>query len=157
MTIDVTSSSGYQDSKTISLLEKFGEYSQYLLPAATAIGAAVTGNMSVIAGMAVCSIAQKISLVKLKSLFPRERPRPYYFGKISKMDHQSFPSGHSAGAFLSFGLCMKLYGFAPQTILALGAASLVGASRVLCKKHWTTDVIAGALIGTSFGYLSGCF
>lgn len=61
----------------------------------------------------------------------------------------SFPSGHTAQAFMGAELLRKEYG-ADHPLLAVGGyavASMVGAMRVLNNKHWVTDVLAGAGIG----------
>jgi undecaprenyl-diphosphatase len=96
-------------------------------------------------------LVQKHFLSFLKSSFPKERPRPFIYGKISKQDKESFPSSHSAGAFLSAGLSFGLFGFTTYTITCLALASLVGLSRIFSQKHWPSDVGAGAAIGFSVG------
>jgi membrane-associated phospholipid phosphatase len=67
-------------------------------------------------------------------------------------DYTAFPSGHSTTAFaiasvLAQGYKDKMWvGLTSYTI-----AALVGISRIHDGKHWPTDVIAGAALGTFIG------
>jgi len=58
----------------------------------------------------------------------------------------SFPSGHSSSAFLGASFIHKRYGIA-YGIPAYLTAIFVAYSRVEAKAHYTSDVIAGAVIG----------
>ncbi len=60
-------------------------------------------------------------------------------------DH-SFPSGHTSIAFSSAEFILERYGL-NYGIPAYVAASFTGYSRVESKRHYTRDVVAGALIG----------
>ncbi len=60
-------------------------------------------------------------------------------------DH-SFPSGHTSVAFSSAEFIRERYGW-NYGFPAYVAASYAGYSRVESKRHYTRDVIAGALIG----------
>jgi membrane-associated phospholipid phosphatase len=62
-----------------------------------------------------------------------------------RADYWSFPSGHSVTlAALAFALCV-LY---PRGRVAwIGAALLVGLSRIMLDEHYLSDVIAGFYIG----------
>ncbi|MGD9842992.1 MAG: phosphatase PAP2 family protein [Steroidobacteraceae bacterium] len=64
---------------------------------------------------------------------------------------QSFPSGHTAAAFMGAEFIRKNYGVG-WGFPAYAAASWVGYSRVESNKHYTRDVIAGALIGIVANY-----
>ena len=69
----------------------------------------------------------------------------------------SFPSGHSAEAFMSATMLYKEYGeLSPWVgIGAYGTASLVAISRIMNDKHWMSDVLFGAGVGifsTELGY-----
>jgi membrane-associated phospholipid phosphatase len=62
----------------------------------------------------------------------------------------SFPSGHSASAFATASVLQGQLGWkvgAP----AYGAAAWVAASRMHAKRHYFSDVIAGAAIGIMAG------
>lgn len=63
----------------------------------------------------------------------------------------SFPSGHSATAFMGAELLRQDYGPAAGAI-GYATASLVGFMRILNNRHWTNDVLAGAGIGILSAY-----
>ena len=65
----------------------------------------------------------------------------------------SFPSGHTSVAFHSAAFINKQYG-KKFGIPAYVGATIVGYSRVRAKRHYTTDVIAGALIGIGSNWLA---
>jgi membrane-associated phospholipid phosphatase len=58
----------------------------------------------------------------------------------------SFPSGHATTAFAAAVLLAIWYPRASPALL--GLAGLVAASRVVLGSHFTSDVLAGALLGT---------
>lgn len=62
---------------------------------------------------------------------------------------KSFPSGHTATAFVGAHLLFKEYGNQNPWIGIGGylAATTTGALRMVNKKHWFSDVVAGAGIG----------
>ena len=70
----------------------------------------------------------------------------------------SFPSGHTATAFMTATMLHIEYGDISPLISVGGylTASAVGVSRILCNRHWMSDVLAGAGIGilsTELGYM----
>jgi membrane-associated phospholipid phosphatase len=75
------------------------------------------------------------------------RPRPRLFCRTRR---RSFPSGHSAAssAYLLSVATMAPYDMRPATIGAavLGSA-VVNRLRVAAREHWTTDVLAGDVLG----------
>lgn len=87
-----------------------------------------------------------------KHVAPRERPSGY---RGRKKRNQSFPSGHvtvnSAFAFSTARVLLRA-GLVPSGP-ALASAALVtaaiGESRLVLDEHWPSDVLAGALIGTT--------
>lgn len=71
--------------------------------------------------------------------------------------YQSFPSGHTTAAF-AFAAAMTARVAQRSTAeaqwmgpLLYGAAALTGASRIYDQKHWASDVLLGAAIGTVGG------
>lgn len=61
----------------------------------------------------------------------------------------SFPSGHTATAFMAAHMLHKEYGNVSPWISVGGytVATAVGISRILNNRHWISDVLAGAGIG----------
>lgn len=86
----------------------------------------------------------------LKRTFKRRRPPAAIHGfkaAITAADEFSLPSGHTSAAFLFVTfLCYSVgFMFLPLYLWA----SAVGASRVILGVHFPTDIVMGALIGTS--------
>lgn len=61
----------------------------------------------------------------------------------------SFPSGHTATAFMTAAMLSKEYGWRSPwySIGGYTAAAFTGIFRILNNRHWLTDVVAGAAIG----------
>lgn len=61
----------------------------------------------------------------------------------------SFPSGHTAAAFMAATLFYKEYGFKGYwvALVAYAAAIVTGFTRILNNRHWLFDVIIGAALG----------
>ncbi len=66
---------------------------------------------------------------------------------IVPSDKFSFPSGHSAAAFVFATLVMNFYPAYAE--LAYACAAVVGISRILLGVHYPSDIAAGALLGVS--------
>jgi len=71
----------------------------------------------------------------------------------------SFPSGHTAQAFVAATFLHKEYGKEHPwySVLAYGTATAVGILRVMNNRHWASDVLVGAGIGilaTNLVYLT---
>jgi undecaprenyl-diphosphatase len=86
----------------------------------------------------------------LKNSFRRRRPPAAIAGfqsVITASDRFSLPSGHTSAAFLctTFLCCGLSWLFAPLYLWASG----VGASRVVLGVHFPTDIVLGALLGSS--------
>ena len=106
--------------------------------------------------VALLAYAIDVSLyLILKNSIKRNRPTDKlsnYTALITPSDKFSFPSGHTAAAFL-FALLISNF-YPPYTTGVFIWASLVGFSRVLLGVHFPGDIAAGALLGTSCAYLS---
>lgn len=72
--------------------------------------------------------------------------------------HNSWPSGHTATAFVGATLLHKEYGLTRSpwySVAGYGVATATGIMRVLNNRHWVSDVLSGAGIGmvsTELGY-----
>lgn len=73
----------------------------------------------------------------------------------------SFPSGHTATAFVAATILHKEYGMTRSPWYSVGGyavATATGMMRILNNRHWISDVMAGAGIGilsTELGYFLG--
>ena len=110
-------------------------------PAASA-GALRVGATTLVAGASALAIKQLVGRAR-----PEESPDdPWNFAPFS--GHQSFPSGHATLAFAVAGAVDRETSsrWVPWLVYPLAAA--VGWSRVHQGEHWTSDVVAGAALGT---------
>ena len=68
----------------------------------------------------------------------------------------SWPSGHTATAFVGATILHKEYGLTRSpwfSVLGYGTATATGIMRVLNNRHWVSDVLSGAGIGIMSGEL----
>jgi undecaprenyl-diphosphatase len=90
----------------------------------------------------------------VKRLFGRKRPafegeHPY---RLRRPLTTSFPSGHSSAAFCAALLLSD--GHRRQAPVWYAVAALVASSRVYVRAHHTSDVLAGAALGTGIGLVA---
>jgi membrane-associated phospholipid phosphatase len=108
------------------------------------------------------------SAVAVLTMFAVRRPRPFVYGDdaplAARLDGNAalaFPSGHTANAFAAtlaaFHSFHARHPSSPWPWIALGGglalSSGVGVSRVLAGDHFPSDVLAGAVLGTTIGWL----
>ena len=97
--------------------------------------------------------------VTLKGLFARTRP--LHEGAPSLEQGFSFPSGHSSGSVVAYGMlayvlirCLPPAQAArwslPLVLAATALAFTIGCSRIFIQVHFATDVLAGFASGTSW-------
>lgn len=125
------------------------------------------GDVSVIAVMYAESTLWTLGLKDvLKAAFGRPRPYLSRSGTPESLladddRFYSFPSGHTAYAFMTASFVSYIYcrgdsSRTGKTLLSAGAFALAGATatlRVIAGVHYPSDVLAGALIGTAVGLI----
>ena len=88
----------------------------------------------------------------LKSIVKRERPVPEFERPLHlRMPRtSSFPSGHASAAFCAATLLSDGDRLAP---LYYAAATIAATSRMHVRIHHASDVLAGAAIGITIGWV----
>jgi membrane-associated phospholipid phosphatase len=107
--------------------------------------------------LAVCGNA--LLNTTLKAVFARTRP--LHEGGLIQAEGWSFPSGHSSGAVVVYGMlayvllrslppALAWRASLPLVLLAAATAFSVGCSRIFLQVHFATDVLAGFASGTAW-------
>jgi membrane-associated phospholipid phosphatase len=98
--------------------------------------------------MALAGLGGGLLAQIVKALVGRTRPElwlgPFHHARASAT---SFPSGHTVGAFALAGVLAFASPSRTLRVVALLLAAAVGLSRILAFRHWTSDVLASAVLG----------
>jgi membrane-associated phospholipid phosphatase len=114
-----------------------GDWLQILLPV-TALGVtAVKKDWTGTKQLFYTSLASIGTVYVVKYTVARTRP--------DESEATSFPSGHTAGAFLGPTFIHRRYGW-KYSVPFYFLAGFVGMSRVYADKHWAGDVMMGASV-----------
>jgi membrane-associated phospholipid phosphatase len=140
------------------IVEPFGsKYSLAVLGAYGIVGFAfhdAEARDTAIDGLIASALASGIITPTLKAVVGRTRPNattdPLDFHPFSGSD-LAFPSGHATQAFVVASVISAHSDQLWVSATAYTLAGLVGFARVYHNAHWTSDVVAGALIGTLVG------
>lgn len=141
------------------IVEPFGStYSLAVLGAYGIVGFAfhdAEARDTAIDGLIATALASGIITPTLKSVLGRARPNqttdPLVFRPFRGGDDLAFPSGHATQAFVVASVISAHSDQLWVSATAYTLAGLVGFARVYHNEHWTSDVVAGALIGTLVG------
>ena len=87
-------------------------------------------------------IANGVMTYGMKFAIGRERP--------DRSNKRSFPSGHTSNSFLTATIAQEVYGN-KIGIPAYMLACVTGLSRIHDDKHYVSDVVFGAALGTAIG------
>ena len=141
-------------SKSIKILCKYSPILVVLIYVCTIVSLYLKNDKRLILFLIIPALDLIFVSVFRKAL---NKPRPYDvydyepLTDYKKGKGQSFPSRHTASAFIIAMACLYLnltYG-----LIMIIIALIVGASRILTGVHYPKDVIAGALVSILFGYI----
>jgi len=100
------------------------------------------------------SVISSLTTSVFKGIAGRARPNsglgPHHWNLFG--GDQSFPSGHTTGAFAFASVIAGHYDSPWVATTAYTIASLVGVARIEQDAHWASDVVAGGLIGGLIGH-----
>lgn len=93
----------------------------------------------------------------LKLSFGRQRPYAHYGPGENNDDNLAFPSGHATAAFAvaaSAGMVAHLRRYDNEPYIWIAGLTLAATSsylRIAADRHYLTDVVGGAVLGTAVG------
>jgi len=158
-------------AKTADIFRWTGQPGAYIIGASMYGAGRIFGNERMadlgLHGTEALAIGQLTGMA-LKGLFGRARPyvnpddpNPFQFklwrGFRKSDDYRSFPSGHTVAGFAAASAVVtETNRWWPNSTwyvgpIMYGGASLIGLSRMYNNKHWASDVLTGALIGSFAG------
>lgn len=119
---------------------------------------AVHGTEAVVVG-ATLAIAIKLVAGRTRPYVSSDtNPHDFGLGRgLNDDDHKAFPSGHATAAFsAAAAVVAETREWWPKSTwyiapIMYGGATVVGLSRMYDDKHWASDVLMGAAIGTFAG------
>ncbi len=121
--------------------------------------ASVGGSRAAVASIEAASWAAATTELA-KTIVGRERPVMYTDSATREADHinnqRSMPSGHTSTAFAMatmYVLSTRHRDNKLPALLAGSAAITVGVLRIVSAKHFPSDVVVGALLGTASGFV----
>ncbi|HEX2718098.1 MAG TPA: phosphatase PAP2 family protein [Gemmatimonadaceae bacterium] len=115
------------------------------------------GTEAIAVGMGITTLG-KVLAGRARPLVNIEDPTNFKFGRgLKQENYRSFPSGHTLTAFAAASaVTAETARWWPKQKWLIGTAmyggaTLVGLSRMYNNKHWASDVMMGAAIGTFAG------
>lgn len=101
---------------------------------------------------ALLGISSTLAVYGLKALFARNRPK---LPVLSELKNYSFPSGHALSSFVFFAILAWIIWKSTiaskwkwvLTGICLLFVLAVGASRIVLRYHYSSDVLAGLILG----------
>lgn len=126
-----------------------------ILCIAVALGLAWRRRGLLLAGFLTTVIGNAVLTRALKALF--QRTRPLHDHGFATAEGWSFPSGHSSGALVVYGMLAYLairatdrHWHLPIVMLVIALILSVGSSRIFLQVHFFSDVIAGFCVGAAW-------
>jgi len=142
--------------QTFAALTHLGDTATLVsLCTAVAIALVLRGRWWLTLGWVATVAGNGVLNISLKDAFARVRPLG--LDGLTLEGGFSFPSGHSSGSVVAYGmlayLALRLLPFRwhlPALILAMTLAFTVGSSRMFLRVHFASDVIAGFASGAAW-------
>jgi len=105
--------------------------------------------------MAFAGLAAGLAAQIVKHLVGRARPE-LWLGAMhyAPGSSTSFPSGHTVGAFALCGVLIFASPSHTLRVIAFLIAASIGLSRIFAFRHWTSDVVASAVIGLVMAWVA---
>lgn len=141
-------------------LTRFGDTATFAaLGLAVALALVLRGERGLALTCVVAIAGNSLLNVTLKGIF--ERVRPVRDHAMAAAEGWSFPSGHSSGSVVAYGMLAyvairtlpRAYHL-PALIAAAAIAFTTGCSRIFLQAHYPTDVVAGFASGSA--WLAAC-
>lgn len=142
------------------------QYAAFLMPAVFLLAAPAEDYPEIglmYAGSSALALGARFGM---KAAFERERPYMYFDATSLGADqledsNKSFSSGHAIMAFSGAAFTATMFALRypdspyrlPATVASFALAGSTAVMRVASGSHFTSDVLAGALIGAATGFL----
>ena len=150
----------YADSRAARTLQTYGDYTQFSGPLLSGVfllhgwtaedPQSMTVSWDLIESFGYASAISEALKFSLGRRRPYQTDDPFEFRPGSTSG--SFPSGHTTAAFAAAATLAENYPVWQVAVPAYGAAAAVGFSRLYANKHWGSDVLGGAFVGTGLSY-----
>jgi len=156
----------YEYNKPLDIVSDILLYGLFAMPVISLAGNFTDGYAWVTYGV---MFAESVLLVfgtteLLKNLITRYRPFCYFGDVPAGLEadyYKSFPSRHTAFAFMSAGFLTSTFFTEypdspwkiPVAAVSYSMAAVVGMTRIFSGNHFISDILAGAALGTVYGYL----
>jgi membrane-associated phospholipid phosphatase len=146
--------------QAFALLTKFGDTATLLvLLLVVSVGLALLNSQWLVLPWAAALLGNWLLNGTLKTIFARARP--VHEHGLTVVQGWSFPSGHTSGAVVAYGMLAYLLlrvlpphwarrASLPLLLAAITIAFTTACSRVFLQVHYLSDVIAGAASGLSW-------
>ncbi len=96
-----------------------------------------------------------VVIILFRAFYFKARPVPENFkGFIGKIDASSFPSMHSMRAAVMYTIIAAHFMNFWLALIGIVAIMSVGFARIIRKRHFFTDVLAGIILGLLVAWIS---